>query len=264
MISDVKDVANIIFFIVVATITILSYKQARKTLFSPIRTEVFKLQIKIFEEVLAIFQNKNESDFLKACDFDRICKLNAYQMVDAYVQTFFSTELEVDKVKQKEMYGVLTRGMISAKHAEKYLRPLNEGSSEDESDFDAEKITSPALLLSKWRKYEHSMIGFTDVLSEFQAEVTRLSISPILPVKIRSLVNEFNGLVTGNLMVIGETITEYSQKMPEVASRASDMGKFNVALVSNSFNSKRSQLEPKAREILDSINDYLKVEEIMK
>ena len=43
-ITMAKDAANFVFFLVAGTIAILSYLQAKKTLFAPIRTETFKLQ----------------------------------------------------------------------------------------------------------------------------------------------------------------------------------------------------------------------------
>jgi hypothetical protein len=62
-------------------VTILSYLHARKTLFAPIRTETFKLQLEAFREVLAYFQNKSEIDFVHAFDYERCVNLNALQML---------------------------------------------------------------------------------------------------------------------------------------------------------------------------------------
>jgi hypothetical protein len=68
MVELIKNLANIAFFAIISLVTVLSYLHARKTLFAPIRTETFKLQLKAFEEILLYFQNKSESDFLDAMD----------------------------------------------------------------------------------------------------------------------------------------------------------------------------------------------------
>ena len=52
-----KDIVNILFFVTIGILGILSYLQARKTLFTPIKTETFKLQLKTFEELLLYFEN---------------------------------------------------------------------------------------------------------------------------------------------------------------------------------------------------------------
>jgi hypothetical protein len=80
IIDTVKDTMQVFFFIVAGTVTVLSYRQAKKTLFTPIKTEVFKMQVKAFEEILAFFQNKTESDFVEAFDFNYILTINARLM----------------------------------------------------------------------------------------------------------------------------------------------------------------------------------------
>src|SRR5688572_24242827 len=57
IVSTIKDIFQILFFCVIVAVTILSYLQAKKTLFTPIKTETFKMQIKAFEEILLFFQN---------------------------------------------------------------------------------------------------------------------------------------------------------------------------------------------------------------
>lgn len=264
MLTDLKDLANILFFVVVGTVTILTYLQARKTLFSPIRTEVFKLQLKIFEEVLSFFQNKTETDFIEACDLNLICRLNAYQMADSFIHNFYGSEIKIDEEKQKKAYEPLTRGIISKKHADKVLKPISADTAEAQPQIPDAPITNPALILSNWQDYEHEIIGYTDKLSDLQAELKRLSISPILPTKIRKLIEEFNGIILNNLIMVGTTVTEFSQKMPKLIPRTTDIQKFNVAWITNTYNENRQDLEPKAREILEEINKYLKIENLMK
>ncbi|MFQ2043355.1 hypothetical protein [Aeromonas sp. s11] len=50
-----KDIVNIMFFVAMAFLALLSYLQARKTIFQPIKTEIFKYQLKAFEEVIGHF-----------------------------------------------------------------------------------------------------------------------------------------------------------------------------------------------------------------
>lgn len=70
-------------------IAILSYLQARKTLFSPIKTEIFKVQIEEFKSVLAFFNKRSSTDFDNDFDFHKIMEVNALRMQHSYVQLFF-------------------------------------------------------------------------------------------------------------------------------------------------------------------------------
>ena len=99
MIETIKNLANILFFVTASIITVLSYIQARKTLFAPIRTETFKLQLNAFKETLAFFQNKSEVDFMECFDLNRIVSLNTFQMAEKYISEFFEKEITIDKEK---------------------------------------------------------------------------------------------------------------------------------------------------------------------
>jgi hypothetical protein len=49
--SDVKDISEIVFAVVGASIAFLAYRAAKKTVLSPLKTEVLKLQIEALKEV---------------------------------------------------------------------------------------------------------------------------------------------------------------------------------------------------------------------
>lgn len=55
LIELIKNSFHILFFLIATVITILSYLQARKTLFTPIRTEVFKFSNERFRTSTTIF-----------------------------------------------------------------------------------------------------------------------------------------------------------------------------------------------------------------
>lgn len=264
MLESVKNIANIIFFSVISVVTILSYLQARKTLFAPIRTETFKLQLKNFEEILSYFQNKSESDFLEIFDLDQIVSLNTLQMADSYIINFFHDKIKIDKEGRKKIFEPLVGGVVSKEHAEKYFQSIDvKNPIKNNTDEDIH-IDSPAIVLDKWQKYEHGMIGFTSQYQEQMRELTRLAASPLLPKPLRDLIGEFEKLGHENLTVIGTVITDCAKCMTDHFPKPSDMKEFSPSWVWNEFNSKRKPFEPTAKKILDYMNDYLKIEQIMK
>lgn len=60
--ETVVAIVQTAFYAVVATVTILTYMHARRTLFQPVRTEIFKEQLKELSQVLAPFVGKSEAD----------------------------------------------------------------------------------------------------------------------------------------------------------------------------------------------------------
>jgi hypothetical protein len=264
MIETLKNVANIVFFVVVAIVTVLSYLQARKTLFAPIRTETFKLQLKAFEEVLLYFQNKSETDFLEAFDLDRIVSLNALRMADAYVSAFFPNEIKVDKDERKKTYGVFIGGMVSADHMQKYFEKVEPTAPNSLGQATQEPITNPAIILARWQEYEHEIVEYTKEFQDQLKELEKLAASPLLPKSLREMIGAFHSKAQKNLTLTGKVVGSFAHEMPKHFPRAGDMRKFNPSGIWNSFNDQREEFEPAAKNILDNINKYLKVEDLMK
>lgn len=264
MIGTIKDLSNILFFGIVSLVTVLSYLQARKTLFAPIRTETFKLQLKTFEELLLFFQNKSETDFTKAFDLDRIASLNTLKMADEYVTKFFDGEIELNKEARDEAYKPLIGGIVSKEYMTKYFEKVDAKTSVNKSSIEEKKIKNPALILANWQKYEHGMVEYTKEFDDQQRELARLSASPLLPKPLREYIGEFQKLAHDNLVLIGETITACAQNMPEHFPVAGDMKNFSPNWVWNEYNERSKPFEPIAKKILDYMKNYLRIENLME
>jgi len=261
-IETIKNIFNILFFIAVASVGILSYLQARKTLFSPIRTEIFKLQLKNFEELLAFFQNKNEYELMKELDLDKILRLNSIQMADSYAKKFFSEEITIDEEIKKKNRSQLIGAVVPAEQMQKNFKKIDVSNRRPETK--QETITNPAIILSSWHKYEHSITGYTQKYEEQTKEVLRLSASPLLPKKLRELLGKFNNIAHKNLIQIGETISKSAKQMPEHFPTAAAMSEFDTNWIWNDFSDIREPLEPVAKEILSYMESYLNIENLMK
>lgn len=264
MIGTIKDLSNILFFGTVSLVTVLSYLQARKTLFAPIRTETFKLQLKAFEELLLFFQNKTETDFTNALDLDRIASLNTLRMADEYVAKFFDGELKPDKKARDETYKPLIGGIVSKEYMAKYFEKIDAQTPVGKPASEEKKIKNPALILANWQKYEHGMVEYTKEFDDLMRELTRLSASPLLPKPLREYIGEFRNLAHDNLVLIGEAITACAQNMPEHFPVADDMKTFSPNWVWNEYNERSKPFEPVAKKILDYMNNYLRIESLME
>lgn len=264
IVTVAKDMANILFFIVMATLTVLSYLHARKTLFAPIRTETFKLQLKVFEELLSFFQDKTETDFAKAFDLQRILSLNTLQMVDSYVAKFFPDQLIRDEEALGREMDPLIGAFVSKENVERYFSKVTPEQPQVAAAASVDtRNMPPALILASWQKYEHGMIGYTQEYLDKIRELDRLAASPLLPKELRERIVAFRNVGKQNLVLIGKTVTECAKQMPEHFATADQMENFTPDWVWNHFNDQAPDFAPAAKEILDYLNKYLKVEDLM-
>lgn len=257
MLEIIKNITNIIFFSIVSIVTVLSYLQARKTLFSPIRTEIFKLQLKEFEKLIEYFQNKTEHDFLNLFDYHRICELNIKQMEYSYIENFFPNEISIDKEKKQKIMASITGRIVS----EKFLKKDDLLAFYDRE----EKKTSlnPDEILENWRKYEHEEIVYTQEYIVQLRNLEHISASPIFPQKLQKLIVDFIRAVNHDMFIIGPIIEKCSQAMLEKYPNSKAIINFSPDWIINEIIQERKELEPVANEILLFINQYLNVEKIM-
>jgi hypothetical protein len=171
-VTFLKDYLNAAFFLVIGVLSILSYLQARKTIFTPIKTEIFKYQLKCFEEILEYFQYKTEIDFINCFDLDLIVKKNASCLLDDYVDAFFAQEFKRDPKKWKERYKEFVGAVFSKEYAEKNLFILDSSNfKEPEFKDEPSTITNPAVILARWQEYEYGAVHYT---KEYNDQIEKL------------------------------------------------------------------------------------------
>ena len=86
------DWVQIAFWIAAGLVAVLSYLQARKTFFQPLKLEVFKLQMALLARVHELCVGPERGGTVQAFDLDRIGSVNAYLALADYARTQFGEE----------------------------------------------------------------------------------------------------------------------------------------------------------------------------
>lgn len=260
-ISIVKDIANIAFFIIMATIAVLSYGQAKKTVFSPIKTETFKYQLESFESVIKHFQNKNQHDLISDMDINKIIEINSFILFSDYIETFLKEEVEINHEAAKELMNLAKGAIVSKEYAAEYFEVIG---IDDKQVVKKEQPNDPALRLAGWNSRKQGMVHFTEKYSNAINDIKQFQSSPLLPSQLKKLLAEYADLMHETLSALNKTLEEAGNKMPTVYVGKESTKKFNHNWIYNLNNARTPNLEPKANEILDFINVYLGVDELAK
>ena len=260
-----KNIFNIGFFLVVGTIAILSYLQARKTLFSPIKTEIFKLQVEEIKKILEAFNYKNQKQFDEETGIREVLYINAYQMHLDYVNCFFEGQVKrseefIEKLDSSR-YGVVMS-------KENFLKNFTQISADEEvkevSLVSDDNPVEPALKLAKWNEYEQVAIHYTEKYNDATEELSNLASSPLLPKELIEKIHKVIEINRNNLTLIGDVLTEAAKKMPIKYKTIDQTIKFEPTWIWNEYNSSRESLDQSVSGILSYINKHLKINEIMK
>ena len=80
------NVVQSIFLLGTLVLAVLTYRQARKTILQPLRTEVFKEQIKVFGKIQEMFLTKTQLDLWTDLGLIDLVGVNCQAMVDTYAR----------------------------------------------------------------------------------------------------------------------------------------------------------------------------------
>jgi hypothetical protein len=255
-----KDFVNILFFVIMGILGILSYRQAKKTIFTPLKTETFKLQLKIFEDILSFFEKHKKTKFIDSLDYRKILSLNFSILMNNYAETYLN--LEIDKVELKKRLEQAPFSNMAFKHIDKF--------KEDDDQIQLD-ISFPNINCAEadekrleWSKVEYVAIRYTVNFNDNMKHLNRFIISPIIPSKIKLLIRNFEVKSFQNLHIMAEVLTEASRDLPQKYPTAESLSKADDAWIWNKYIGKSNKLEKIADSIFDKINNYLNIEQLLK
>ena len=260
-----KNIFNIGFFLVVSTIGILSYLQARKTLFSPIKTEIFKLQVEEIKKILEAFNYKKQTEFDQETGIREVFDLNACKMHLDYINCFFKDQVPRLEEFSEEIDSASYGAVMSTENFLKSFTQISAGEEGKEvHPISDDNPLEPALKLAKWNEYEQDAIHFTKKYSDATEDLSKLASSPLLPKELIEKIHKVIEINRNNLSLIGDTLTEAAKKMPTKYKTIDQTIKFDPTWIWNEYNSSRESLDQSVSDILSYINKHLKINEIMK
>lgn len=243
------------FFVTVAIVAILTYLQAKRSWFQPIRTEVFKQQLRAIDELSPHFIGKSESELRDELDFEALISANTYLLMDSYASLFFDMKFATTKrpYNKKNCPTSIVSEEFLALADEPYLEePVKESKSPDSR-------TKAAI----WSNYKTPEICLTRIHSDNSRSLEKLSRSSLIPKQCQTLVATYLNTVHKNVMLIGDILTEVSKELPEKYPNEETLKRATVSWIHNRYNSKLEQLEPLAKEIEAFLRQYLGTDKLL-
>lgn len=261
VVSIIKDLVNILFFLIIGTLGLLSYLQARKTLFTPIKTETFKLQLKTFEEILLYFDHNDPDSLYGSFDFPRVLYLNSSLLICDYVDRFFPGQWDIKEKRKK-----ITREnpSVRVKLDDCLDWEVVDSHVIEEKEQNEPQITNPAVILAKWQKYKYVTVHYSEKCYQQFERLKKFRTSPLVPAKLRELIRELEGEAYDNLEHINSVLTEVAKDLPEKYPSIEEVKKLQFFWINNKYRDKRSLMNKTAVKILDFINDYLNIEGLLR
>lgn len=239
--SQVLTTVQIAFYASTATVAVLSYRTAKRTLFQPLRTEVFKNQVTDLSQVLKLFSGKKEVKLRDEFAFSALIRANTAKMFDSYALFAFDYERPKESREYRiELCPISLVDPAALRVDESFLRP------------DAQR--SP-VKPEKW-DYKHTDISLPREYTDKHDEVQLILDSPLLPSPVGELLESYLEVINQNTIQIRDTIVECSKDMPDKYPTLEDLQRSRTSWVTNEVNRKFRHLEPEANKINAYVRTY--------
>lgn len=256
-----RDVFQIGFFAVVGIVTILTYRKARLTLLQPLRTEVFKEQLKVFSELLPMFVGRTESELRDDFDFDHYFTANTFALYDDYARTFF--DIEVDREKRPYSSTECPSSIINIEDFVNSFTLVDGHTRQETLNTDAPS-NDPRTRAARWHHHKHSELRIPSRMMDQQAKLTRLMGSPLVPAELLRLLDEYKATVDKNVLHLGELLTVAAGEMPEKYPDQNSLARAAFDWISTRWIRDFEELEPKAKQIAEYLRNYFQTDTLLR
>ncbi|MCG7854119.1 MAG: hypothetical protein MIO92_16510 [Methanosarcinaceae archaeon] len=257
----VKNIVNILFFVAVGLIAILSYLQARKTIFTPMKTETFKLQLKLFEDMILFFEEFKQKGVDDVLHLHETLEVNSVLLLDGYVRQFFKSQMEVPAEKRAKLLSKYPKALITPDVIDNW--ELVDDYVEMDRPVVTPEVDNPAVILAQWQKFKYGPIFYTNEFDEVMAKLDHFRGSPLVPFEIKEMVTEFQQKARDNVLLVGEILTAVAQELPEKYPNPETVKRARFHWIWNKYTDRRSLIEEIPDKVLKHINKYLDVEHIL-
>lgn len=250
---DIVGYVQIAFWLVVGGLSILTYVQAKKSFFQPLRTEVFKLQLALLTRVSDLFVSKSETDLREFFGFHEALQINAQLMREEYAREVGGEVPEGEGILERAR-DVLGGAQVSME-SRAAIRLVSAPSEHNVDDAEGQPEQT-------WDDYEHDFVHITKEFGSALSEIEALSREPLLPSDLRVLLESLVTAAHANLHAIRATMKEAAAKMPASYPTLDSLKGAELHWVENIWIRKSTPLTPIAHEIVAFTRTYFAPEMI--
>jgi hypothetical protein len=248
-IQALGTISQVLFFVVIGVVTVLTYRRALVTILQPMRAEVFKAQVDLLTKLLHHFVGKSEVDLCDEFGLPKTVQGNVMKMAGEYGRIMF----DLAPPGPAPWTGSDFPQGISSMRAWQAS-----GFSQDEHPAQPPERDpgNAAVRAAIWAQYVHDDLVLSDVYCEKQQELRNLLESPLMPSSCVDVVESFLEATQRNVLSIGPTLTKWVPEFPAQYHTLDELTNANFLWIFNQCHPEFTPLKPMADLIVACIRGY--------
>ena len=251
---DVSQFVQILFWLVAGSIAVMTYRQARRTVFQPLRVEVFKQQLSLLTRISESFVSRDENELRAHFDLTKCLDFNASLLFETFLEKEHRLKRKTPLIEEySEQFPI---GMISAESMERNFELVTPPARET----DGQPGGNPMSEL-KWDSFKVPMIAVSRAYDDAHQDILKLVRDPLVPRGLSELLRELADLAAENLGQIEPALEEAAKQLPISYPDADSIEDPSLHWVSNIWNHRLQPMRPVAEKIGDFIREFMQSEQ---
>lgn len=197
------QIVQLLFYVATAAVAALTFRQARRTILQPVRTETFKAQLTLLQG-LSEKMPRSDVELANKINLEQICRLNAARMFSDYGR-YVGTSVELPA--SLEFVCVHLRSLPGV---DRQWKKVDSAFADHRSAEQSSNFPEP------WERYAHYAVGLTREYVEYNAAVGDIVDSILLPTTVRTLLIEYMEKLQSLPEHIGDEFDHLATEMPDV------------------------------------------------
>lgn len=248
------DLVQVAFWVTVAVVTVLTYRQARRTVLQPLRTEVFKLQLESMTNLLKLLVGKSEHDFRDYFGIDKAIAANTILLLDEYATNALGANIPEKALEERPYTLKHCPSAIMILPADEMVELAGLVRSEEKDN----KPPVPPPWVERTINTLRLPTEYSDAVDELKGYLA----DPLMPRECAQLVQKFLDVAKNNVTCLLPILNKTSRNLPAYFPDIESLSRADIAGVSNEWNREASRLEPHAQEIIDFARSFFASDEL--
>ena len=245
--SKIKDSIEIIYYIVFSSIALITYLSAKKTIFLPLKSEVYKYQI---EELEKLYRYLVTNELISGLEAN--CYMNIAKIIEDYIVTKKWSNHLIDNVEFGKKIG-------SAIILDEY--------KEDEIMFLKSEEKKKKNEIINWQEYKIKRIIISKKFEIEEEKIESFISSPFLPTTLLVKIKELDAEIKNINYSLKEYLTELLEEIPLKVKKDDDMKEnldmfYSILLeeinLEGKISIKRTEIQKIIRRYLNSDSIFIK------
>ena len=251
---DVSQFIQILFWLVAGSIAIMTYRQARRTVFQPLRVEVFKQQLSLLTKISETFVSRDESELRAHFDLEECVDFNASLLIETFLDQEYQLKRKTSLMDEyRERFPI---GLVSAESMEQNFELVAPPNGESERQSSGDPVPD-----IDWEQFKVPMIAVSQAYDAASQDILKLVRDPLVPRQLSELLRKLADVASENLRQIEPALEEAAKQLPISYPNEDLVKEPSLRWVGNIWNDRVLPMRPIADEIGDFIREFIQSEQ---